>query len=120
MCGVERLVLPWMLRSPQPWSSARMTTIFGGRREGFCADHATAAPAPKVLRKLLRFIPHPLSRTDHGQIAAIRAGKFVQDCQSAMLGQHPAKRLDGISIVEAQAHALTALQRDFPVDHGQA
>src|SRR5262249_32673960 len=29
MCGVRRLVLPLTLRSPQPWSSARMTTTFG-------------------------------------------------------------------------------------------
>ena len=27
--GVERLVLPLMLRSPQPWSSARMMTMLG-------------------------------------------------------------------------------------------
>src|SRR4051794_9150892 len=29
MCGVRRLVLPFRLRSPQPWSSARMMTTFG-------------------------------------------------------------------------------------------
>jgi hypothetical protein len=30
MCGVLRFVLPLTLKSPQPWSSERMTTTFGG------------------------------------------------------------------------------------------
>jgi hypothetical protein len=29
MFGVERFLLPLKLRSPQPWSSVRMTTRFG-------------------------------------------------------------------------------------------
>ena len=29
MLGVEWLVFPWTLRSPQPWSSARITTMLG-------------------------------------------------------------------------------------------
>src|SRR5262245_10394755 len=67
-CGVFRLVLPLMLRSPHPWSSARMTTTFGLLASSAAEHVATTAniAAPRERRVRIGCPRSPILRRGVG------------------------------------------------------
>src|SRR5438105_14563447 len=50
-------------------------------------------------------------------ISPVRTREFIKDLESTFRREDPSESLDRVGVVEAQIHALAALQRDLAIDH---